>query len=150
MYTSSSNFRTRLFAAVLAVATLSPAMYAQNPTRAEAKIPFAFQIGASHFEAGTYTVRDLAQHIISVGNGSHSAIAVTGLETGLNPSTSGKIVFRKYGDKYFLAEVWTKGDTDHMTIARSKAEDNARKMAVETASVTPETRIEVALLQEPK
>jgi len=150
MYTSSSNFRTRLFAAVLAVATLSPAMYAQNPARAKAEIPFAFQVGSSRLDAGTYTVNDLAQHIISVGNGSHSAMAVTRQETGVNPSTSGKIVFRKYGDKYFLAEVWTKGDTDHMTIARSKAEDNARKMAVETASVTPETRIEVALLQEPK
>jgi hypothetical protein len=150
MYTSSRNFRTTLFAAVLAVATLSPAMHAQAPARAKAEIPFAFQVGSAHFEAGTYTFRDLAQHIISISSRSRSGLAVTRQETSVHPSPSSKIVFHKYGDRYFLAEVWASGDMDHVTVAKSKAEENVRKMQTNTASIAPESRIEVALLQGPK
>jgi len=149
MHTSSRNFRTTLFAAVLA-ATLSPAMHAQTQAPTKAKIPFAFQVGSAHLKAGTYTVSNLAEHIISVRCGSKSGLALTRRETSFRPSTSGKIVFRKYGDKYFLAEVWTKGDVDHMTVAKSKVEETVRKMQTKTASIAPENRIEVALLQEPK
>jgi hypothetical protein len=149
MYTSLRNFRTSLFAAVLAVASFSTAMHAQTPARAKAEIPFAFQAGSSHFEAGTYTVRDLAQHIILIRSGSQSGLVMTRYETSLNPSPSAKIVFRKYGDKYFLAELWTEGTVDHITVAKSKAEKNLSKQR-NAASIAPESRIEVALLQEPK
>jgi hypothetical protein len=148
MHTSSRNFRTSLFAAVLAAATLSPAIHAQSTgVRAEARIPFAFEVGSAHFEAGSYSISNLAETILSVRGGSHAAMAIARRESSLNLAKSSKAVFRKYGDNYFLAEVWSQGEVDHVIVVKSKAEESARKTQPTTASIAPESQIEVALLQ---
>jgi hypothetical protein len=34
----------------------------------------------------------------------------------------GKLVFNRYGDRYFLSEIWTAGDTSGRTLLVSKVE----------------------------
>ena len=95
---------------ILAILTLSllisvPSMSAQ--TIAKATIPFAFTVGQTEMPAGNYIISSV----------SDSAIAIMGREKGTNvvslvrseqPKTndgSTKLVFHKYGDKYFLSQV---------------------------------------------
>jgi hypothetical protein len=38
------------------------------------------------------------------------------------PSDRTKLVFRKYGDQYFLAQVWTAGESDGRELPRPRLE----------------------------
>ena len=67
-------------------------------------MPFAFDYGTQHFAAGVYTVSMREPDILTLSNGNRSAWAM--IQTGYDPTQhkSGYVVFRKYGDRYFLTE----------------------------------------------
>ena len=71
-------------------------------------IPFEFQAGASHMEAGTYTVSTSDRHVVTVSNNETGAKRVVGLGIPTGKPTSGKamLVFRRYGTRCFLSEIW--------------------------------------------
>lgn len=84
---------------------------AQSRSRLTAHVPFDFQVGEKTLPAGDYSVKRLSQNALLVEStdGEQSAIApaprsVEGSATA-KPSTE-KLVFRQYGDQYFLAQVW--------------------------------------------
>ena len=45
------------------------------------------------------------------------------------PTDKGKLVFHRYGDQYFLSEVWPAGATTGRVIAKSRAESELEKKA---------------------
>ena len=63
-----SKLRTNLFAAVLAIAPLSPALHSQDlGMLAKVAVPFAFETGTgNHFAAGIYTVRMENEHTLLI------------------------------------------------------------------------------------
>lgn len=84
---------------------------AQFENRLTAHVPFAFQVGERTLPAGDYSVRRLSQNalLIESADGETRAVAqaprsVQG-NAGAKPSAE-KLVFRQYGDQYFLAQVW--------------------------------------------
>lgn len=84
MHTSSKNFRTSLFAAVVVLFSLSPTMHAQGSTGpAEAKVPFTFEVGSTHFVVAPYTFSDFANHVLEIRSGSYSALNVTSQGTAV-------------------------------------------------------------------
>lgn len=103
---------------------------AQSRNRITAHVPFAFQIGDKTLPAGDYSVKRLSQNALLVesADGEQSAVAQSprSVESNVNakPSTE-KLVFRQYGDQYFLAQVWmTRSNTGraiNMTDAERKA-----------------------------
>ncbi len=147
------NIRTAVIASALAVALVSPALHAQDPTRpSRVNVPFAFDAGSTHFAAGTYTLSNPEEHILSVQGRAHSALMLNWFETGTKPAAESKAVFDRYGNQYFLREVWTKGEVDHILCPESKAEREIRghQRAEDRASLATPTHVEIALLQNPR
>jgi hypothetical protein len=84
---------------------------AQSGSRVTAHIPFAFQVGDKTLPAGDYSIKRLSQNALLVesedGEASALAQAPRSIRNSPNaqPSTE-KLVFRQYGEQYFLAQVW--------------------------------------------
>ena len=97
-----------------------------------AHIPFTFTVGQKSLPAGVYIVRilnptsDRKALQVRSEDGRASAIIQT---LGINSTLAGdtKLVFRRYGDLYFFAEVQMAGETTSLTAARTRAERAAQR-----------------------
>jgi hypothetical protein len=120
--------------------------------RSQVTVPFAFEVGSVHFAPGTYFLNDPREHLLSVRGPSGTALAMNRRETSLSPATESKVVFRRYGDRYFLRELWVKGQTDHLSCYESKAEQRVRKIqqAANHASIALPADVEIAFLENPR
>jgi hypothetical protein len=106
-------------------------------------IPFAFGVQDQSLPAGLYlvfTVTPERSIRIATADGKHSAIVNTLPNYAKEPSSNSRLVFHRYGNEYFLAEVWTAGQD----VARNPL---SSKKAMESASngERPETFTVVAL-----
>ena len=118
-----SKVRAILLAIIFAGAPLSPASHAQDLEGAVVvNVPFAFENGPQHFAAGLYTIGMESHNVLMIRGESRSGFIMAGLDEDSHPSETTKIVFRKYGDQYFLREVWVEGETSHTYCLPSKAE----------------------------
>ncbi len=142
---SISKFRAGLFAAVLAVAPLSPALHGQDIGMiGKINVPFAFETASGHhFAPGVYSVRMESLHTLLIRGNSDSAFATTTLEDHAQQVKTGKATFRRYGNQYFLSEITVAGTNCEVHLAKSKAENRAQV----AAEKTPPTEVELALLE---
>jgi hypothetical protein len=144
------KFRASLSAAVLAVASLAPACHAQTRwTSTQVNVPFAFEYGSQHFDAGLYTISMPVEHLISIQGKAGHGLAYMVPDIDSQPAKTGKVVFRKYGNRYFLREMWTVGATNHLHCVQSKAERQAERLELASNQTTP-TGVELALLESPR
>jgi len=92
-----------------------------------ATIPFEFNVGETRLPAGKYTItvanptsdRKILQ--IRNANGRSSAMVVTTNVLG-NAADDTKVVFHRYGDRYFFAQAQIAGDATSLAAIKSKAE----------------------------
>ena len=106
-------------------------------------IPFAFGVEDQSLPAGQYlvfTVTPERSIRLTSTDGKHSAIVNDLPNHASEPSPTSRLVFHRYGNEYFLAEVWTAGQD----VARNPL---SSKRAMESASngERPETFTVVAL-----
>ena len=142
---SISKFRAGLFAAVLAVAPLSPALHGQDVGMfAKMNVPFAFETASGHhFAPGVYSVRMESLHTLLIRGDSDSALTMTTVEDNGQMAKTGKAIFHRYGNQYFLSEITVAGKSRQIHFAKSKAENQAQI----AAEKTPATNVELALLE---
>jgi hypothetical protein len=122
--------RTLITICLLFTATAS--LFAQTtPTWRLIKvdIPFAFGVEDRLLPAGKYTIFTVTPErsirIVSA-NGKHSAIVNTLPNYAKEPSSNSRLVFHRYGNEYFLAEVWTAGqDVARNPLSSKKAMESA-------------------------
>ena len=106
-------------------------------------IPFAFSAEDHSLPEGKYLVLTVTPErlirIVSI-DGKHSAIVHTLPNYASGPSQNSRLVFHRYGNEYFLAQVWTAGQN----VARNPL---SSKKAMENASsgVAPQTFTILAL-----
>jgi len=76
-------------------------------------IPFAFVAGNATLPAGEYRVQKLdgnsAVLLIHCWDASASALVITNAAQAKEPRSESKLVFNRYGNRYFLSQVWTAG-----------------------------------------
>jgi hypothetical protein len=122
---------------------------AQSRNSVTAHIPFAFQIGDKTLPAGDYSVKRLSQNalVVESADGAESVIAQAPRSVQSNANAkpgAEKLVFRQYGEQYFLAQVWMiKGGAGrelNMTGAERKA---ASELKIAQHGAKPQS-IEVA------
>lgn len=138
-----SSIRTVVFATMFVAASLGQALHAQDGTRLEVKVPFAFNCYGQHFGPGTYTLDMRRMDALLVSNGSSAALAMAKQETSLLPAKTGHVVFKKYGDHYFLEQVWMPGSTTHISVNERKWE---QQVATQVAADSEPAQVELALL----
>ena len=119
---SNSKLRTYLLACTLGAVAMMSASYgiAQGPEM-RVNVPFAFHNGSKHMPAGTYTVTIQSTHLILLRGDSKSGFVNANPEIG-KPRTKGTLIFRRYGDQYFLTEVWASGSATGQKCVKSKLE----------------------------
>jgi hypothetical protein len=144
----TTNLRTFALAALVAVASLTPAVYAQNTIHARVDVPFSFDYGTTHFGRGTYSISMTGQTALLVRNRTTGEAAMVLAQLDFSPvaATSSAVTFRKYGDRWFLEKVSIAGNGTSVSVYESKAE---RQAARELASRGGEaTQLALALLPE--
>ena len=140
------RFRTVLLTNVLSIASLTAAGYAQlSGPLLRVEVPFAFESDSHHFAAGTYFVRVGTGILIIQGSG-ESMITSTVRDESLDATPKSSVVFRRYGDRYFLHEVWVAGRKTHVHCLPAKAEKQVRVAFASQHS----DGVSVALLDSPK
>jgi hypothetical protein len=94
-------------AAVLAIAGFASAGQALAWNQAVlANVPFAFTAGNKQLPSGTYLITPESSGAIRVQSSDLSVrIFVAATQSQANATTGSKLVFHKYGDRYFLNEV---------------------------------------------
>ncbi len=93
----------------------------------QADIPFDFMVGDKTFSAGTYTFTEptitLGTLLIRSLDSHESVLVITqSVQENLTPSDETKLVFTRYGDQYFLAQVWTVGEVSGLKLRKSSTE----------------------------
>jgi hypothetical protein len=111
----------------LAIAPVS----AQTTTRLSANIPFEFMVGSTTLPAGEYTV---SSQFLSGALGIRSADGREGALVLANPmespnSDQAKLVFNRYGNQYFLSQIWTANRSMGYEVPKSKVEREASRTA---------------------
>ena len=123
--------KTRIIraAALLAFALLIPAsLLAQMPIKQlmfHVDIPFAFVAGGVHLPAGYYHVYHPGDpYVVVIEKDDGRARAMSYVHpSATDPSESStKLVFNKYGDQYFLAQVWHETDMQVHQCFKSQSE----------------------------
>jgi hypothetical protein len=122
-------------AIMILVGTFAVSAQAQSggAQKVVANIPFAFNVGNTNLPAGKYTIAVLnptsdrkVLQIRSI-NGKSTAITQTNNVIG-NASDDTKLVFHRYGNRYFFAEAQMAGETTGLAALKSSAE-RAQKQA---------------------
>ena len=119
--------------------------FAQLPgTAMRVNIPFDFSVRGRTLSAGEYAISRLGQDpdIIEISNvrkPHEHAIIETEPETGYETS-HGRLVFHRYGDSYFLREIWTVGlDSGHELPASRQEKVLIRETLAKGESAEPQT-----------
>lgn len=118
-----------LFTCALAFGALAGADHAVAQSRSmTAEVPFAFQDGSHMFPAGRYLIRCGPNNMISVESttGDSLAINMTIGELRGQATDRGKLIFHKYGDEYFLSDVWLARSESGRKLLPSRAEKELR------------------------
>ena len=108
-------------AILLSFALVVPAMHAQsarNLTRVT--VPFAFEYGKHEFPAGQYTLGMTTGWLMSVRGQSGAAFAVVMSDESENQKGPGRLVFRRVGTEYALADLYLPGSSTHIQCPVSK------------------------------
>jgi len=110
-----------LFLAVMAAAQVTKAQQAVI-----VNVPFDFTAGDAKLPAGEYTVGKSSSDspVLKIARADGSdAVLVPSIATQSNgPQSESKLVFHKYGDRYFLAQVWSAGSARGRQLMKSDAE----------------------------
>ena len=100
-----------------------------------ADIPFSFAVGSTAFPAGTYDVRTIDYQngrtlLLQAQDGKEGMIVVSNAAVNLNPADKTKLIFNRYGDRYFLSQIWVAGETSgHQLLKTSREKELARELA---------------------
>jgi hypothetical protein len=69
-----------------------------------------------------------------------------GVGGGNDTPTKARLVFNKYGDTYFLSQVWSSGYAQGSALYQSKTERELARTTAKTARVTPAAQTSVVIL----
>lgn len=130
------GFTMLMLVVVLALATTVASANPQAAKRIVASIPFEFSVGYKTMAAGDYSVRavntDGSALMIQSADGKSAAVRLSDGTERAKDKSHARLVFHKYGDRYFLAEVWNGSDRIGRQLLKSQEE---RAIERELASI---------------
>jgi hypothetical protein len=106
-----------------------------------ASIPFDFRIRDVVMPAGDYKIYQASNGLVTLRkqNGAPKAAAFLSIPASRGKSSdNGALVFNRYGDTYFLSNVWAPNSHEGRTIPKSASEKEliSRAGQVQTAGIT--------------
>ena len=116
--------KTKLFAVVGLALLLAVSANAQS-TKVKADIPFNFMVNGETLPAGEYTIQSgTSDTTLQISSYDRKVGLVTLANSceNLKPVENSKLVFHRYGDQYFLAQIWTENSTRGRELPKSARE----------------------------
>ena len=111
---------------VLALASAVASANAQSANRVVADIPFEFSVGYKAMPAGEYSVRavNLTGNVLMIqsADNKNAAVRLSDETERAKKNTHARLVFHRYGDRYFLAEIWNGIDRTGRELLKSQEE----------------------------
>ena len=126
--------KATLLSAMLLVTLVASAQGQSLAYKVRANIPFDFSVGEKRLPAGEYSIgrtqtsADIALSIADV-DGHTKAIRLTNAALTLHPKKKSSLVFHRYGDQYFLFQVWPAGGSVGREFPVSASERAQRELA---------------------
>jgi len=123
--------KTRFFKTVLTLSAamlwLTAALQGQMPPRSllRVEVPFEFVAGGVNLPAGEYDVLHIMNPntiLLRNRNGQGQAVVRVLVSPIALGESSSKLIFNRYGEKYFLSQVWTEQDNEVHDCFKSTAE----------------------------
>ncbi|MFN0119671.1 MAG: hypothetical protein ACKV2V_04140 [Blastocatellia bacterium] len=120
-------------------------------SRLTINIPFGFTVNNTEMPAGKYEILlgengSANQLCVSSADKRKAVIVFSTLKETRNDNTNSKLVFRRYGNQYFLGEVWSKFETNGFELTPSGAEKKARRQMREDRLASNATSVEIAMV----
>jgi hypothetical protein len=127
-----------MFSLLLMVTAVSVA--AQSERSKVTNIPFSFIVGEKTLPAGEYTVepnrRDYDKvWLVQSRDGHASALFTTMSVRASETQEKTRFVFHKYGDQYFLSQIWTPGGNSGRELLMPRLERELAKNAIERQTI---------------
>ena len=101
---------------------------AQSTPKIVATVPFEFSVGYKALPAGEYSVRSIASAgnglLIQSSDGKVSALRLSDATRRTKDRPKARLVFHRYGERYFLAEVWNGVDNTGRQLTKSQEEQS--------------------------
>ena len=120
-----------IFLIAIALGVLVPVM--TKPAMAQSRemiadIPFNFTVCTQQMPAGKYKVRPITSAttnllLVRSEDGQSAEIACTRDVQSSKRTTDGKLIFNRYGNQYFLTEMWFQGETTGNQVMKSVREE---------------------------
>ena len=116
-----------IFAIFLGLAVAG--VQAQTPSRVEVNIPFEFSAGKTTLKPGVYTVKRMSGNLVTLRNVDDKSSVILNAPVNLSSTdveASERLVFNKYGERYFLAQIWLTVDSGRELLREKKTEKAER------------------------
>jgi hypothetical protein len=127
---------------MLAVALIVGVPFVQAQSRVQADVPFAFRLNDKAMPAGNYQIIALDDQVLEAWNldARRGQLLLKQISVQSSQPKSPRLVFHKYGEQYFLSEIWYGDSRYGIALAESKLEKEV-KMARDGLPNAPETVI---------
>ena len=121
------GFTMLVLIVTIALATAVVSANAQsNANKVVADVPFEFSVGYKALPAGTYSVQSIVSAgdglLIQSTDGKASALRLSEATRRIKEKPQARLVFHRYGERYFLAEVWNGVDNTGRQLTKSQEE----------------------------
>jgi hypothetical protein len=112
---------TAIFAILLGLAVTG--VQAQAPSKVEVNIPFAFSAGKTTLQAGVYSIKRMSGNYLALRSVDGKSTVILNAPVNLTSldDKAERLVFNKYGDQYYLSQIWLTVDTGRQLSVRKKA-----------------------------
>jgi hypothetical protein len=118
-----------LFAAALALVVTTVA--SAQSTKVKVTVPFSFIVNRANLPAGEYLVQsvDVEGKVLAIRNVETNTtnLVIFNSCTSLASPTQTKLIFHRYGERYFLSRIWVAGNTSGHELSPSSREKEVAK-----------------------
>ena len=125
--------RALVMAGMMALTAMVSTRVAQAQEPLAVNIPFDFVAGNTQLPAGEYMVKVTGPTntliLIARKDSTASAFMNTNAAVKSEPQSESKLVFNRYGDRYFLSQVWTAGNSSGRQLLKSAREKEMAQIA---------------------
>jgi hypothetical protein len=110
--------------------------HAQKGSSFVVNVPFTFTVSGKTLPAGEYVFARSTQasnEIIRVSSRDHGAYVQTKSVQAQDIKEESQVIFKRYGDQYFLFQIWTSGRSSGRELFKSSREQKSERELAQRA-----------------
>ena len=124
-----TKMRGNILITAAALAMLATMAASAQTINVKATVPFSFIVGRSTLSAGEYSLKTMSNGQVLALSNLDAKITELVLSNSCESLTASKtkLVFHRYGGRYFLSQIWTEGNNRGHEIPISRREEETAR-----------------------